>query len=155
MKSATRKYFYIVTVLFFIAWQSTAQTIGLQLYTLRSEMAKDPKATLGKIGSWGIKYLEGGGTYGLSLEDFKAELKKNDLQVVSTGCDLYDLRDSISTVIANAKKFNAKYVVCFWIPHDGDNFTFENTAEAVKIFNEAGKVLTENGLKLCYHPHGY
>lgn len=27
--------------------------------------------------------------------------------------------------------------------------------EAVDVFNSAGKVLADNGLSLCYHPHGY
>jgi sugar phosphate isomerase/epimerase len=46
-------------------------------------------------------------------------------------------------------------VVCFWIPHQGDTFTIDETKKAVEVFNSAGKVLKENGLSLCYHPHGY
>jgi sugar phosphate isomerase/epimerase len=46
-------------------------------------------------------------------------------------------------------------VVCFWIPHDGDNFTAEDVDKAAVVFNESGKVMASNGLLLCYHPHGY
>ena len=42
-----------------------------------------------------------------------------------------------------------------WIPHDGDNFTFEDTEKAVALFNKAGEELSKAGLKLVYHPHGY
>jgi sugar phosphate isomerase/epimerase len=27
--------------------------------------------------------------------------------------------------------------------------------EAAEVFNKAGKLLADNGLSLCYHPHGY
>ncbi|HET9279496.1 MAG TPA: TIM barrel protein, partial [Flavitalea sp.] len=34
-------------------------------------------------------------------------------------------------------------------------FTIENVKKAVDVFNNAGKVLRENGISFCYHPHGY
>lgn len=46
--------------------------------------------------------------------------------------------------------------MCAWIPHeDRGNFSKTDADRAIKIFNEAGKVLKENGLTFCYHPHGY
>ena len=46
-------------------------------------------------------------------------------------------------------------MVCFWIPHAGDTFTIDDVNKAITVFNKAGKVLKENGLSFCYHPHGY
>jgi sugar phosphate isomerase/epimerase len=49
----------------------------------------------------------------------------------------------------------AVYVVCFWIPHSGNEFGIAEINKAVEVFNRAGQVLKSQGLQLCYHPHGY
>jgi sugar phosphate isomerase/epimerase len=132
-----------------------AQTIGLQLYSLRNQFPKDVPGTLALIKSWGISELEGGGTYGLSVEEFKQLCKKNGLKVVSVGADFNDLEKDVDKVIKNAKAFGARFVMCAWIPHEGDNFTFVDAERAVKIFNAAGEKLAKEGLSFCYHAHGY
>jgi sugar phosphate isomerase/epimerase len=71
------------------------------------------------------------------------------------GADFNDLEKDVDKVIKNAKAFGARFVMCAWVPHDGDNFTFKDTERAVKVFNEAGEKLAKEGLSLCYHPHGY
>jgi sugar phosphate isomerase/epimerase len=91
----------------------------------------------------------------LPLEDYKNLLKKNKLKMISVGADYNQLKENPQSAIDEAKAFGAKYVVCFWIPHDGDNFTLDNMNDAVTVFNKAGKLLHENGLTLCYHPHGF
>ena len=147
----------ILLVLFITAAGSnvSAQDIGLQLYSLRNEIKTDVPGTLAKVKEWGIRNIEGGGTSGMEMDAYKKLLKENNLQIVSVGADFNDLKNNPQKAIDNAKAFGAKYVVCFWIPHDGDNFTLENMKEAVDVFSKAGKVLQENGLSLCYHPHGY
>jgi len=132
-----------------------AQTIGLQLYSLRNQFPKDVAGTLALIKSWGISELEGGGTYGLSVEEFKQLCEKNGLNVISVGADFNDLDKDVDKVIKNAKAFGAKFVMCAWVPHEGDNFTFTDAERAVKVFNAAGEKLANEGLSLCYHAHGY
>src|ERR1035441_9219275 len=44
--------------------------IGLQLYSLRAQFPKDVPGTLDEVKSWGIKYAELAGTYGLSAGEF-------------------------------------------------------------------------------------
>lgn len=132
-----------------------AQEIGLQLYSLREQFKTDVPGTFALIESWGVREIEGGGTFGMELETFKKLLASHQLTVISVGADFNDLDKDPMTVVKEAKDLGAKYVVCYWIPHDGDAFTFENMKKAVEVFNKAGKVLAENGLSLCYHPHGY
>ncbi|HEX5169164.1 MAG TPA: TIM barrel protein, partial [Cyclobacteriaceae bacterium] len=43
----------------------------------------------------------------------------------------------------------------YWIPHDGDNFTFADMKKGVEVFNAAGKIFAENGIGFWYHAHGY
>ena len=56
---------------------------GLQLYSVRAQMAKDPEGTLAEVHSWGIKYIELAGTYGMTPEKFEALLSEHDLDAVS------------------------------------------------------------------------
>ena len=60
-----------------------AQEIGLQLYSLRNEFKKDVPGTLAKIKAWKIKLIEGGGTYGLPVDEYKKLLQQNNLEMVS------------------------------------------------------------------------
>ena len=74
---------------------------------------------------------------------------------MAVGSGFEGLQNDIQSIIDNAKAFDAKYVICYWIPHDGDNFTYEDMKKGVEVFNAAGKTLKENGLTLSYHAHGY
>lgn len=129
--------------------------IGVQLYTFRNEFKTDVPGTLEKISKMGLKIVEGGGTYGMPMNEYKKLLVKNDLKIVSIGADFGKLESGLDSVIAEAKFFGARYVVCFWIPHKGNDFTIDDVNKAITVFNKAGKTLKENGLSFCYHPHGY
>jgi sugar phosphate isomerase/epimerase len=155
---AMKKYRLLIVLLITVLSHQTliqAQEIGLQLYSLRNEMKTDVPGSLAKIHSWGIKEIEGGGTQGMSLEDYKKLLADNKLKMIAVGADFKQLKENPQEAVKAAKQFGAGYVVCYWIPHNEDEFTFENMKEAVEVFNNAGKVLKENGLSLCYHPHGF
>ena len=132
-----------------------AQEIGLQLYSLRNQFKTDVPGTLAKIKSFGIHEIEGGGTYGLSMEEYKKLLAQNELKMVSIGADFQKLTDSPQAVVDEAKAFGAKFVMCSWIPHDGENFTIDDMKKAQAVFTKAGKLMHDNGITFCYHTHGY
>lgn len=131
--------------------------IGLQLYSLRNEFPKDVPGTFKKIGDWGIKYLEDGndGTYGYSREAYKDMIAKNGLKMVSVSSSFEELEKRPESVLRRAKEYGATYAVCFWIPHNGTDFTIENTKKATDVFNNAGEMFAKEGITLAYHPHGY
>ncbi|MDQ2657579.1 MAG: sugar phosphate isomerase/epimerase [Bacteroidota bacterium] len=153
-----KKYLLLLSfVLLVLSGPVKAQTeIGLQLYSLRNQFKTEVPGTLDLVEKWGIREIEGGDTYGLPIDEFKRLLKENKLKMVSVGADYNQLKDNLQAAVDNAKAFGAKYVVCFWIPHADDNvFTVDQVKEAIDVFNKAGKLLADNGLSLCYHPHGY
>ena len=151
----TFKTFAAVAVLLLSSTIILAQTeIGLQLYTFRNQIPKDIPGMLQKISNMGIRELEGGGTYGLSIDSFKTLLKKNNLRLVSVGAGFKELDSNPRTAVEKAKIFGATYVTCTWIPHEKE-FTIDHAKKAVDVFNKAGKLLKENGISLVYHPHGY
>ena len=133
---------HILAVLFaLIAFSPSlhAQTeIGIQLYTLRNQFKSDVPGTLALIEQWGIHEIEGGGTYGLPLDEFKKMLKDHKLTMISVGADYKQLKDNPQAAVDQAKAFGAKYVICTWIPHNGE-FTLDNAKEAVEVFNNAGR----------------
>jgi sugar phosphate isomerase/epimerase len=132
-----------------------AQEIGIQLYSLRKQFKKDVEASLKSISEWGITKVEGGDTYGMSQGEFQELLEKYKLQVVSIGVDYKDLEKNLDVIVDKAKSYGARYLMCPWIPHNGDNFTLEDTKKAIALFNKAGKHFKENGLVFTYHMHGY
>jgi sugar phosphate isomerase/epimerase len=134
---------------------ASAQEFGMQLYSLRNQFEKDAPAAMNMVKKLGIKEVELAGTYGLPVVDFKKLLAENNIKAVSTGVDFDKLAADPQAVADEAKALGVKYVVCFWIPHNGNDFTLEDAQKGVQVFNSAGKVLKENGLSFCYHAHGY
>jgi sugar phosphate isomerase/epimerase len=135
---------------------SFSQTpIGIELYSFRNQFKTGVEGTLQKISKMGFREVEGVSTYGLSIDSFNTLLKKYNLTTVSFGAEFAELEKNPQAVAEKAKALGTKYVVCFWIPHNGTEFTIDNAKKAVEVFNNAGKVLSENGISFCYHPHGY
>lgn len=134
-----------------------AQEIGLQMGSLKLMAKEGVQAQLAKAKELGITEIEAGVPRGTSKEDYKKMLQQYGLKVVATGgsFDKLQVADSLQKIIANAKFLGAQYVVCYWIPHDGDNFTYADAQKGAEVFNAAGKTLKENGLTLSYHAHGY
>ena len=137
--------------------EAMAQEIGLQMGSMRKMFKEGMPATLARIKELGITELEGGFGRGIDRDEFKKLLQQHGLKIIATGAAFERLQhpDSLRQIIANAKELGAQYVVCYWIPHNGDDFTFSDMQKAVSVFNSAGKTLSENGLSFCYHPHGY
>lgn len=148
------KQVFILTVCVMAFKTLPAQEIGLQLYSLRNEFKTDVAGTLAKIKAWKITKIEGGGTYNLPVEEYKKLLQQNNLQMVSYGADFAELQNNPQAVADAAKAFGSKFIMCAWVPHNGA-FSIEDAQKAIAVFNAAGKVLKENGLQFCYHPHGY
>jgi sugar phosphate isomerase/epimerase len=144
----------LLSLLFSVSFLS-AQQIGLELYSLRNEFEKDVPGTLAKVRSWNIKEVEIHSTYGLPRDEFKRLLDQNGLKVVAVAADFDKLASDPQSAVDDAKFYGARYVVCFWIPHNGNEFGITETKKAAEVFSAAGKVLYQNGLSLCYHPHGY
>ncbi|MBN7817712.1 sugar phosphate isomerase/epimerase family protein [Algoriphagus pacificus] len=135
--------------------QTFAQEIALQLYSLRNEMKEDPVKYHQMISEWGIKNLEGGGTYGMSDFEYEKLLADNNLQFVGVGADYAQLTKTLQPIIDQAKKYGAKYVTCYWIPHTEGPISLDEIKVATALFNQTGKELKKHGLEFLYHPHGY
>ena len=128
--------------------------LGVQTYTFRRSIGKEPAKVLDTIKMMGFTEIEGGSGR-MHPADFKKLCDERGISIPSTGAGYDQLVNKTDSVVYRAKTLGAKYVMCAWIPHTTGSFNFENAKKAVEDFDRAGKILKENGLTFCYHPHGY
>jgi sugar phosphate isomerase/epimerase len=128
--------------------------VGLQLYSLRDQFAKDVPGTLDEVKSFGIKYAELAGTYNVKPEEFKAQLEQRGIKAISGHFGYEQYRDNAEAVASEATALGLQYAGCAWIPHNGA-FDEKTCREAAAVFNHAGEVLAKHGIKFFYHTHGY
>jgi hypothetical protein len=118
--------------------------VGLQLYSLRNQLARDVPGTLDKVKGFGVRNVELAGTYSLSPAAFKAELDARGLKAVSAHFDYAKLRDDIDGVVRDAKTLGLEYVGGGWIPHnDKVPFDEQTMRAAIAVFNKAGEALAK------------
>ena len=132
-----------------------AAPVGIELYSFRKQFANDMAGTMAKVQQMGFREVEVAGIDSLDAPELRKLLDKNGLKAISLGATFDDLDSNVPKVLAQAKALGAKYVVCFWIPHSGDAFTIYDADRAVDVLSTAGSLLAQNGVSLCYHPHGY
>ena len=128
--------------------------LGIAAYSFREHFPKDVVATLDVIQKMGFTEYEGGSA-GMDPAEFKKLCNDRGISIPSTGTGFEQLAKDPQAVADQAKALGAKYVMCAWVPHKRGEFNKENADNAIKVFNEAGKVLKENGLVFKYHVHGY
>lgn len=148
-----------------LACVAQKKVVGLQLYSLRSELPKDVKGTIEKVAKAGFKEVE---TYGYSIKDkfwgltpaeFKKLLSANGLKAVSghygLGSYLADGNtDELKAAIAAAKVLGSEYVTIPWLDPSIRKNADDYKKLAAKI-NVAGKMCKDAGLRLAYHNHDF
>jgi sugar phosphate isomerase/epimerase len=139
--------------------------IGLQLWTVRRQIAKDPEATLAKVAGIGYNSVEligyeNGKFFGLTPAQFSALLKKYQLKTPSghyggmmnylTKGDSAELQDNIAVAAA----MGHHYIV---VPFLTDNMrtSLDDYKKLAGKLNIAGAAAKKAGLKLAYHNHDF
>jgi len=129
---------------------------GIQLYSLRNELATNVPGTLDEVKRWGVKNVELAGTYGMTVEQFKAQLDRRGLKPISAHYPYDEYRTNLDAIIRDAQALGLQYAGCAWIPRDGNGPLDEQKCrEAADVFNRAGKALARHGIIFFYHPHGH
>ena len=130
------------------------QTFGLQLYTLRDDMPKDPKGVLKQVASFGYKQVEGyeGGQglfWGMSNTDFKKYMDDLGMVFVSSHCNI---NKDFDKKAADAAAIGMKYLIC---PYLGPQKTMDDYKKKAEDFNQKGEICKKNGIRFAYHNHDY
>lgn len=131
---------------------SVKNKLAVQLWSFREDFKRDVPGTLKRVRQLGFTNVELAGYYGLTAEQFRAQLDKAGLKAVSMHIELEAARDQIDRVIREAKIFGVQFVGVPWI---NSPFTKADCLAAIKVFNQAGQKLAANGIGFFYHLHGY
>lgn len=148
----------IASIFLFSTIRFHAQEVGIITGTARHLTRDNVEEGFRKLQALGIKYLEGAtGHRSMPREEYKSLLDKYGFDVVAGGTSFEKLQqtDSVAAIIENLKYFGAEYAVCYWIPHENEDFTFEDLKKGIAVFNKAGKQFAEAGISFLYHAHGY
>lgn len=132
----------------------TRNDLGVQLYTVRDVIEKDPGATLKAIQDIGYREVE---AIYASLDKIWSALKQTNLKPVSVHVDTAIFMQGgarLDSTIADVKQRGLRYIVVPYIPpaDRGGADMFKNLATKL---NQAGEKAKSNGLTLCYHNHAF
>jgi sugar phosphate isomerase/epimerase len=136
------------------AEQKFSRPLGLQLYSLRREAAKDLPGTFALIRELGFTRLEVGDFFNRTASEFQRLLSGNGLKATSMGAGWGQLAKSVNQAADDARTLGVEYVTCSQIPRK-KQLTLEDVTRAAEDLNRWGESLARSGLRLCYHIHGY
>lgn len=125
--------------------------IGLQLYTLREALGKNPVETLARVAEMGYKYVETAGLGGLTAEAFRAALDQHGLQAVSSHHGIEAFEAKFEATVSEAKAIGVGTLVLPWIAEE----VFRNQPEFGKRLGAIAERLRGEGLRFAYHNHAF
>ncbi|GAF65806.1 putative isomerase [Bacillus sp. TS-2] len=128
--------------------------IGLQLYTIREETAKDFIGALKKVKEIGYQGVEFAGFGDHSAAEIKEAIDDIGLKAVSSHVPLDRLENELEQVIEEQVTIGSKSVVCPFIPESywKSKEAYEKLAE---FLNTVGQRCREHGLQFGYHHHSF
>ncbi len=127
---------------------------GIQLYTLRDDLPKDPKGVIKSLASYGYKQVESfegkdGMFWGMTNKEFKAYMDSLGMTLVSSHCNM---NQDFEKKAAEAGEIGMKYLIC---PYVGPQKSVDDFKRLAEQFNKSGEICKKNGLRFAYHNHGY
>jgi sugar phosphate isomerase/epimerase len=128
--------------------------IGLALYTVRQEAARDLLGTLKKVAQIGYKQVEAGAPKNNAQAlEFRQAVDDSGLVCPSLHFDWADLRSKLGDQIEIAKTVGATYMVCSSLP-DAER-SIDHYRQAADFFNRAGETCLKSGRLIGYHCHNF
>ena len=128
--------------------------IGLQLYTLREDTAKDFAGTLQKVAAIGYAAVELAGYGDLSVRELSGLLEDNHLKVAGSHIALEKLESDLPKVIEENLKLGNAHIVVPYLPEDRRR-TADDYKKLAETLGGFGETLQTAGMTLCYHNHDF
>lgn len=148
--------------------KAPATTLGVQLYSVRDDMKKDPLGTLKQLATMGYKDVEHANYverkfYGYSATEFKKVLDGLGLKMSSGHTVMSDkhwdksskdFTDVWKQTVEDAAIAGQRYVVSPWL--DASLRTnYDGLVSFMDVFNKCGELCKKSGLKFGYHNHDF
>lgn len=127
--------------------------IGLQLYTVRDQCAKDFQGTLKAVADMGFDGVEFAGYYGQTAQTLRKWLDDDHLACYGSHISIGDLQgDNFDKTVAFAKTLGCHLLVVPSLPGDAYKTKAGMIAMAHQ-FSDFAKKLRPEGIMLAYHNH--
>lgn len=127
--------------------------VGLQLYSVRQECAKDLAGTIEKVAKMGYQGVEFAGYFDHTAKDIKKMLDNNGIRCCGTHTGLDTLLgDKLEATVAYNQEIGNKYLVVPSLPKERLN-SLQACLETAKIFNSISEKIKASGMLVGYHNH--
>lgn len=142
--------------------EPSVKEFGLQLWTVKEDLAKDTKGVLKSLASYGYKHIESfqgdkGVFWGMTAKDFKSYMDELGMTIVSTHCNpdytiKKETEKEFGKLIDDAASIGMKYLIN---PFLGSLKTADEWKKAAEGLNRQGEMAAKAGLKVGYHNHHF
>ena len=143
-----------------------SEIIGLQLYSVRDDMKKDPLGTLKQVAQMGYKHVEHANYvdrkfYGYTAKEFRKILDDLGLKMPSGHTVMgknhwdetkKDFTDEWKYLVEDAAYMGQKYVISPWMD-ESMRKTYDDLVRYLDVFNLCGDLCKKSGMKFGYHNH--
>lgn len=151
---------------FFVA--ATGELMGIQLYSVRDDMKKDPLGTLKQLAGMGYKNVEHASYvnrkfYGYSASEFKKILGDLGLNMPSGhtvmgkqhwDASKKDFTDEWKWTVEDAAVLGQKFVISPWLD-ESLRKNYDDMKRYMEVFNKSGELCKKSGMKFGYHNHDF
>ena len=141
---------------------------GIQLYSVRDDMKKDPIGTLKALADMGYQYVEHANYinrkfYGYSATEFKKVLQDHGLKMLSghtvMGKDHWDaskndFTDAWKYTVEDAATVGQKFVISPWLD-ESLRKNMDDMKRYMDVFNKSGRLCEKSGMRFGYHNHNF
>jgi sugar phosphate isomerase/epimerase len=140
------------------------EMVGIQLYSVRDDMQKDPAGSLKKIAGMGYKLVEHAGYqdrkfYGYKPSEFKKILDDLGLKMYSGHVDFgmqawddskKDFNDTWKYTVDDAASMGQKFVITPELAEKAQK-DYDTLLKVIDLWNKCGALCQKQGMKFGYH----
>lgn len=151
-----------------LAAAASKPVLGIQLYSIREDMKKDPAGTLKQLAAMGYKYVEHAGYsnrkfYGYSAAEFKKRLSDLGLSMPSGHTVMRkdhwdaakkDFTDEWKYTVEDAATVGQHFVISPWLD-ESLRKNYDDFKAYMDVFNKSGALCKRSGMKFGYHNHDF
>jgi Xylose isomerase-like TIM barrel. len=142
--------------------------VGIQLYSVRDDMMKDPKGSLAQLAKMGYVYVEHANYvdqkfYGFLAPEFRKVLDGLGLKMISGHTVMgkqhwdetkKDFSDSWKKTVEDAALLGQKWVISPYMD-ESMRKTYDDFKKYMDVFNKSGELCKKSGMKFGYHNHDF
>lgn len=149
-----------------LAAVKSSEIVGVQLYSVRDDMMKNPLETLTQVAKMGYRYVEHANYvnrkfYGYSAKEFRKVLDDLGLKMPSGhtvmgrdhwNADKKEFSDSWKYTVEDAAVMGQQYVISPWMD-ESMRKTYDDLMVYLDVFDKCGDLCQKFGMKFGYHNH--